>query len=143
MINLYQYYCARGFIEPGDVVVDAACRDGNGTDLFSKIAKKVVGMDRDREVIKYAMEHHKKDNNYFICANLDQEPTLPSCDVFVSIQTIEHLRYPESFIAKIKDATRKKIFIVTTKGIDFTDDKWECMGISNLGDLFLKVYYRK
>ena len=65
MNNPYQYYCARGFIEPGDIVVDGACGKGEGVELFSKIAKKVVGMDRDKNAIKYAMDNHKKDNNYF------------------------------------------------------------------------------
>ena len=160
--HLYRYYAARGYVEPGDVVVDAACGVGAGTELLSSIAKKVVGIDRDAEVIEYAMHNHKKENNYFIVGNLDQLEKLPECDVFISLETLEHLRYPGSVVWKMKDVTRKKIFlstpVVPTKHVDsthlqdfteaqiiemFVDEKWCCIGSSRQGPYLLISFARK
>jgi len=150
--HLFRYHAARGYVEPEDVVVDAACGIGTGTELLSRIARKVVGIDRDKEAIEYAMQNHKTENNYFMVGNLDQMEKMPECDVFVTSESIEHLRYPGSFAWKIKSATRKKIFltcpIVPTKHEDsthlqdftepqiielFADDDWKCIDSAKQG----------
>jgi len=159
--HLYRYFCARGFVDPEDVVIDAACGSGYGTELISKVARKAIGMDRDPNAIKYAMENHKQDNNYFICSNLDQERSFPDCDVVVSIETLEHLRYPKSFIGKLKMSARKKIFLTTpivpTKDTDPThlhdftepevmrmmvDDNWKNIHVSVQGIYLLAAFIR-
>lgn len=109
--HMYRYYFARGFIEPGDTVVDAACGYGYGTELFSRVAKKVIGIDRDENVIKYATEHYKRDNNYFMVGNLDQMESLPVCDVWACVETFEHLRFPESFASKLMQSVKRTIII--------------------------------
>jgi 2-polyprenyl-3-methyl-5-hydroxy-6-metoxy-1,4-benzoquinol methylase len=160
--HLFRYYAARGYIDPGDIVLDVACGAGYGTELLSEVAAKVIGMDRDKAAIEYAMNNHKKDNNYFILANLDQEPQLPECDVAISIETIEHLRYPDSFAAKLKEVARKKIIItapiIPTKHEDsthlhdfteqdiidlFTDSQWGCVDSSRQGPYLFISFYRK
>jgi len=160
--HLYRYYSARGFINKGDVVVDSACGYGYGTYLFSQVAKKAIGIDRDAGAIKYAMEHYKLDNNYFMVNNLDQMENYPLCDVAVCVETFEHLRYPESFAGKMMQSTRKRIFltcpIVPTKHEDsthlndftenqimeiFDNDKWGCMNSSLQGPYLMAAFYRR
>jgi SAM-dependent methyltransferase len=160
--HLWRYYLARGFIEPTDIVVDSACGYGYGTKLLSQVAKKVIGIDKDAEAVKYASEHYKQDNNYFMAANLDQIETYPLCDVVVCVETFEHLRYPESFAGKIMQSARKKIFltcpIVPTKHEDpthlndftesqvmeiFNNDKWGCIDSSLQGVYLMTAFYKK
>lgn len=158
----YRYLCARGFVEPGDIVIDGACGTGYGTAILSTVASKAIGMDRSEEAVKYAMEHNKRENNYFLSCNFDQTPEFPQCDVFVCIETFEHLRYPEAFAAKIKQSTRKKIFLTTpivpttatdpTHLHDFTepqvheifhDENWHNIHSSIQGIYLLVAFYRK
>jgi 2-polyprenyl-3-methyl-5-hydroxy-6-metoxy-1,4-benzoquinol methylase len=158
----YRYYCARGFIEPGDTVIDVACGMGYGSALMARVAKKVIGIDRDKEAIAYAMNTYKKDNCYFVLGNLDQLEKLPECDVAVSVESIEHLRFPESFASKLKLTTKRKIFLTTpwvptihedpTHLHDFNeemiinmfvDDNWECIDSSKEGPYLLIAFYRK
>lgn len=160
--HLYRYYAARGYVDPGDVVVDAASGAGYGTELLSAVASKVVGIERDPDAVKYAMLNHKEENNYFMVGNLDQMEKYPLCDVFISLETIEHLRYPESFAAKVKTATRKKIVlscpIVPTKHEDsthlhdfneaiitamFVDDQWGVIDSAHQGPYLIISFFRK
>lgn len=159
--HLYRYYCARGYMGPEDVVVDAACGVGYGTRLFAEVASKAIGIDRDETAIQTAMKNNQVKNNYFIQVNLDQEPSLPECDVFVTIETLEHLRYPESFAGKVKAAARKWIFvstpIVPTKHEDpthlhdftepqvmemFESDRWKNLHYSVQG-IYMMAAFRK
>lgn len=158
----YRYFAARGYVEPGDIVIDAACGSGYGTELLSTIAKKVIGIDRSEEAVSYAMKNHKKDNNYFICTNLDQMEKLPECDVAISIESIEHLRFPGSFASKLKLAARKRIFLTTpvipTMHEDsthlhdfneqmiidmFSDHMWGCIDSARQGPFLLISFFKK
>ena len=160
--HLYRYYLARGFVEPEDVVVDSACGYGYGTELIARKCKKAIGIDRDPAAIKYATEHYKRDNSYYMVNNLDQMENYPLCDVVVCVETFEHLRYPESFAGKIMQSARKKIFltcpIVPTKHEDpthlndftqsqvmeiFTNDKWGCIDSSLQGIYLMAAFVRK
>lgn len=153
---------ARGYVEPEDVVVDAASGSGYGVELLSRVARKVIGIERDIEAVEYAMVNHKKENNYFIQGNLDQMGRYPVCDVFISLETIEHLRFPESFAGKVKQTTKKKIIIscpiIPTKHEDsthlqdfteqqvhdlFVDDEWGCIDSAKQGPYLLISFFRK
>lgn len=160
--HLYRYYCARGFVEPTDIVVDSACGYGYGTKLLSQVARKAIGIDRDEQAIKYAMENYKTDNNYFIATNLDQMEAFPICDVVVCLETFEHLRFPESFASKMMASARKRIIlstpIVPTKHEDsthlhdftenqiigiFDNEKWGCLNSSLQGPYLLAAFYKR
>jgi len=160
--HMWRYFCARGFVEPTDIVIDFGCGYGYGTYLLSQVAKKVIGIDKDEAVIKYAMEHYKLPNNYFMASNLDQMETTPLCDVSIIVECFEHLRYPESFAHKVMEATRKKIIVTTpivpTKHEDpthlndftesqvkeiFTNNKWGNIDSSLQGIYMLAGFVRK
>lgn len=160
--HLFRYHFAKGFVDPTDIVIDAGCGVGYGTELISRCAKKVIGIERDEEAIRHAMSRHKKDNNYFICTNLDQMESFPIADVVIAIEIIEHLRYPKSFIGKIQQSTKRKIIfsvpvIPTMKDDpthlhDFTEqqiydmvvnDRWQMIGSARMGICLLVAMYRK
>lgn len=105
--HVVRYLIARGFIGKGDVVVDGACGYGYGSALLAEVAKKV-----------YSFDHHdifqpqwKRDNIEFKVVDLEKELEFPSCDVFVSIETIEHLDNPQYFLDRIAKATKRIIVI--------------------------------
>lgn len=160
--HLFRYFNGRGYVEPTDIVVDAGCGYGYGTELIARVAKKAIGIDRDVEAIKYAMEHYKRDNSYYIVGNFDQMESFPQCDVIICCEVLEHLRYPESFAYKIKQSTRRMIFLTTpivptmkddpTHLHDFTaneivkmfkDDKWGMIDYSVQGPYLLISFYKK
>ncbi len=101
------------YIEPTDIVVDVGCGQGDGTLLLSSVAKKVIGIDKNKEKIIYAMKKNKRQNNYYIHNNLDQMEAFPLCDVVVAIGLVDKLRFPQSFISKVQQSVRKKIIIMT------------------------------
>lgn len=59
------------FIEKDDSVLDFCCGDGSYAYLFfSDIARKVVAIDYDKNIIKYAKKRYYRDNIHYICADL-------------------------------------------------------------------------
>lgn len=107
--HAFRYYVARGFIEPGDTVIDAACGWGKGTDILSRsMAQSVVGIDYRDD----CMEFVKKYDLTFKQLDLN-ECDLPPCDYFVTIETIEHLKDPQKFADMQKASTKHRIFVTT------------------------------
>lgn len=122
---LYRFIC--GFIKPeDDVVIDIGCGNGDGTLLLSRYAKKVVGIDKDRLSVIDASNTKKRDNNYFFIGNLDQMDTFPDCDVCVMINVLQDLRYPRSSLAKIKQSTKRFVYVVIEEGTYNPDELMGC-----------------
>ncbi len=102
-----RYLLARGFVSPGETVVDAACGHGYGSALIGQVAKKVYAMDKD----DFFNHDYRRDNVEQLVENFETIEKFPDCDTFISIETIEHLSDPQRFLDKVTDATRKKIII--------------------------------
>ena len=85
------------------VVLDVACGTGYGTELISKTADLVVGVDVSRDALTYAMNHYGKTRNTgFVLADARYLPFQGSAfDTVVSFETIEHLIHPEVFLQEI------------------------------------------
>jgi len=164
-IHLWRYYCARGFIEEDDSVIDLGCGHGYGTDLLSRsLASMVVGYDHDKRVLD--MKARKLYVNSldvdFITLNIEKE-NFADCDYMVCIEVIEHMNDPKALAQKMKESARRIIFvstpIVPMTGENkhhenqftveevhklFRDDEWEIMKWANLGgEDGLFVFYRK
>lgn len=79
------------------LVLDVACGTGYGVEQLCKAgAKKVYGVDIDKESILFAQENHKHSNANYICgtaSRLDFEDN--TFDVIVTFETIEHLQNEE------------------------------------------------
>ncbi|MDG1477727.1 MAG: methyltransferase domain-containing protein [Vicingaceae bacterium] len=72
-------------------VLDIASGEGYGSNLLSKTAKNVTGVDISREAIEFATKKYKSNNLNFIKGQADKIPLEDnSIDLAVSFETIEH-----------------------------------------------------
>ena len=73
-------------------VLDVACGSGYGTNMLSKTAKSVIGVDLSQAAVDYCSNKYQSDNLEFKQMSAD-ELDFPehSFDVVVSFETIEHL----------------------------------------------------
>jgi cyclopropane fatty-acyl-phospholipid synthase-like methyltransferase len=133
--HFFRYILASGFIDKTDHVLDAACGCGYGSEILARVAKNVVGLDRDGDALEHAQQFHAADNVVYFKEDLDKlDPAglTYAFDVSVSFETIEHVQDPATFIKRLKCVTRRAIIcsvpIIPTVGInkyhktDFTYD---------------------
>lgn len=114
----HRYLYASQFCKDA-VVLDIASGEGYGSFLLTASAKKVIGIDKNRELIDHASEKYKTHNLEFICARADSVPIKGYAifDVVVSFETIEHLGEVEQqeFLKEIKRLLKPEgIYIVST-----------------------------
>jgi len=107
------------------VVLDAACGVGYGSYYFAEVAKEVIGVDISEESIIYAKEHYQRENIQFKPMDVHN---LEFCDkyfdVVCSFETLEHLDYPEKYLAEVKRVLNKGgIFIISTPHAKRTTSK--------------------
>jgi ubiquinone/menaquinone biosynthesis C-methylase UbiE len=93
----------------GKDVLDVGCGYGYGVELFSRYARSVVGIDYEREVIRYARRHHKSENSTFKIH--DANTRYPFDDgsfdlVFVS-NVIEQLKEYEYSLTEMRRVLRE------------------------------------
>lgn len=101
--HVARYLLARGFIMPGETVVDAACGPGYGSALLAEVAGKVIGIDKaDTWDLQWF-----RDNISFVIADLEKDIPVKECDAWVSIETIEHLADPELYLSKVTAVTKR------------------------------------
>lgn len=88
--HLHRYAVALEFCKD-KIVLDIACGEGYGSNLISKIANKVIGVDISDEAINHAKLKYINENLEFNVGSADNIPLLNnSVDVVVSFETIEH-----------------------------------------------------
>jgi 2-polyprenyl-3-methyl-5-hydroxy-6-metoxy-1,4-benzoquinol methylase len=102
--HLDRYNFALQFLSGQEVVVDAACGSGYGSEILSKKAKKVVGLEISDHALSYAKKHHWRPNIEFQKADLNQKIELPNafCNVIVSFETLEHLTNQEMILSEFR-----------------------------------------
>lgn len=97
--HLWRYYYAAAQWPLGRVV-DAACGLGYGTEILRQAGHWAVGYDRDSHAVAQAMMTYPL--VLFYQADLDHEAiTLDGFDTLVCFETLEHLKDPESFLARL------------------------------------------
>lgn len=105
-------------------VLDIACGTGYGTQIIANNAKKVIGIDLSEEAIAYAKKNYPHKNVTYQQGDATNIP-LPdkSVDVVVSLETIEHIPEPESFVKEVKRVLKPGgQFVVSTPNDDeFTE----------------------
>jgi ubiquinone/menaquinone biosynthesis C-methylase UbiE len=101
-----RYHLASSYVRPGDVVVDTSCGPGYGCAILAdgSLASQVIGLDEHAKAIAYAkavfaaarsqVEFHHDD-----LSNLRRFPD-GSVDVVVSLDTLQPLPDPETFLAE-------------------------------------------
>ncbi len=96
-------YTAAREIARGRVVLDIASGSGYGTKILAEEAKKVFGVDIDKESVGYAKKHYFSKNVEYLVGSGESIPLGDnSVDVVVSFETIEHVKDYEKFMQEIK-----------------------------------------
>lgn len=117
--HLARYLSVRSIVKD-KTVLDVASGTGYGTQLISRHAKKVYGVDYSPEAIEYAKEHYGANNIEYSVGDA-QDISLPdnSVDIVVSLETIEHLKDPAKFVSEVKRVLKADgQFIVSTPNDD-------------------------
>jgi SAM-dependent methyltransferase len=86
---------------PGGTVVDCASGAGFGTRVFAATsARRIVGIERDLATIRRA--RNVAPSAHFCCGDAHALPLASECvDVFVSLETIEHLDGDRNFLEEV------------------------------------------
>ena len=113
--HITRYFLAKGWIMPGETVLDAACCTGYGSKLMALSAKKVIGLEVDEGAVRDAQDWNGAENVEYHVADLDT-CELPDVDIAVSIETVEHLNDMKHFCDQLKKHTKRCIIICTPLG---------------------------
>ncbi|MDR1578330.1 MAG: class I SAM-dependent methyltransferase [Deltaproteobacteria bacterium] len=111
----HRYLVASQIVE-GKVVVDIASGEGYGSDILSKTAKHVYGIDIDPQAIEHAKKRYNKENITFLTGNCVNIPLdNDSVDVIISFETLEHIVEQDEMLLDIKRILHKDgILIMST-----------------------------
>jgi len=123
--HISRYFMARGWVMPGETVIDAACATGYGSHLIAQYAKKVIGLDVDPGCIAEGNHRWSADNIDFQVNDLSVDE-LPDADVLISIETGEHVNNLDHFLDQIwKHIGRCVVFCVPIGGTswDYTPEQ--------------------
>ncbi|MGK5049574.1 class I SAM-dependent methyltransferase [Janthinobacterium sp. GB4P2] len=90
----------------GRRVLDIACGEGYGSRMLKEWgASEVLGIDVSQEAIEHARHNFGREGVEFHCSPAEDLPKLlagQGFDLIVSLETIEHLREPERFLADLR-----------------------------------------
>lgn len=109
--HILRYQWAASYLKVTDIVLDAACGTGYGTDILSRYCGYVVGLDNNEEAISYAWKYYPKDNISYDATDLKSytQGLANHYNVIVSIETIEHFEREDTInILKMFYKTLKK-----------------------------------
>jgi SAM-dependent methyltransferase len=139
------------FAEPwsrGKDVLDVACGVGYGTAHLAKVARRVVGVDRDADAIEYAQVRYSAPNVEYAVADAAALPFPDaSFDTVCSFETLEHLPDREAYLAEVVRVLRPEgTYVVSTphasRTIDRPDNPFHYVELDR-GDLeiLLRAYF--
>ena len=108
-------------------VLDVACGCGYGTALLSKKSGiKALGLDLDGEAINWAKYHYGKFAEYI---QVDQDEYWPlknkKFDLVVSLETIEHVPNPKTFLNAIYNALQPNGILVLSTPCNETETRFK------------------
>ena len=107
-------------IVKGKTVLDIASGAGYGTKLIASAAKQVYGIDYSEDAIEYAKKHYGAQNITYRVGDAHEIPLDDnSVDIVVSLETIEHLKRPATFVNEVKRILKPGgQFVVSTPNDD-------------------------
>jgi SAM-dependent methyltransferase len=94
-LAVYEWIGAR---VPGLRVIDMACGEGYGSEVLSRSAASVVGVDANPEAYEHARRRYVRQNLSFERALVDGFGEPACCDAVVFLQTIEHVQDPAAVL---------------------------------------------
>lgn len=167
--HIARYFLARGWVMPGETVLDAACATGYGTHLIGQIAKKAIGLEVDEGCIADANGRWGADNIEFRVADLNKIEW-PDADVLISIETFEHVNDIQHCLKQARKHIKRCMIITVPLGGTshtytkeelklpagecndfnnlvefekfFTNDEWKCHTVFQFGYSGFGVFYR-
>lgn len=85
----------------GKKVVDVACGCGYGSNLLSRKAVNVLGVDLCQGAVDFANRFFAGDNCHFVCQNACELKLENNFDRAVSFETIEHIENPKPLLQSL------------------------------------------
>ncbi len=122
--HLHRYCIVNSYIE-NKIVLDIACGEGYGSNIISRKASFVYGVDIDEMTIQNAKKKYLQSNLEYKIGNATNIPFEDNTfDVVVSFETIEHHDKHDEMIAEIKRVLKPEgIIIISTPDKLFYTDK--------------------
>jgi len=123
--HLHRYSLISEYVV-GKRVLDIACGEGYGSNIISKTAIEVFGVDIDEDSIEKAKIKYKNDNLTFKLGKADAIPLDDnSVDVVVSFETIEHHDKHTEMLSEIKRVLKSDgiIIISTPDKLYYSDNR--------------------
>lgn len=117
-LHIERYLSAAAQIDGGDTL-DIACGVGYGTAILSESCNP-VGVDIDKEAIAQATQNYP--HLTFHLASYESYTPTTLLDTIVSLETIEHLPAPESFISFCYHNLKKGGRLIISAPVSYTTD---------------------
>jgi SAM-dependent methyltransferase len=119
--HLERYRFAQGYARDKRVL-DIACGSGFGTKMLRDVSgEAVVGVDISNQALDYARARYHADGIVWEHANAESYTGYGKFDVVVSFETIEHLKSPATFVAKVHTDLREGgVFLASTPIVKFS-----------------------
>jgi 2-polyprenyl-3-methyl-5-hydroxy-6-metoxy-1,4-benzoquinol methylase len=147
-----RYDFAANFVS-GKHVVDCACGNGVGTHFFIQRGPSVIhGFDLDEGAIQYASRQLNENNVFFEKISALPLP-LPdgSIDVFICLETLEHIEDDNEFISEISRVLKPEGLLIlstpnrliTNPGLGFTEKPWNHFHVREYSPLELQAVLEK
>lgn len=113
--HLHRYAICLDFVK-GKKVLDIASGEGYGSNLLSKYAQKVIGVDISQNAVDHANNKYSSKNLRFQVGSVLDIPCEPEVfDVVVSFETLEHISDHRKMIAEVKRALKSDgLLIIST-----------------------------
>jgi len=83
-------------------VLDMACGEGYGSEVLSRSARSVVGVDANPEAHKHARLRYRRENLTFERSAVETFGQPHTFDAVVFLQTIEHVQEPEAVLVHFR-----------------------------------------
>ena len=134
-----KYKWATNYIHNGDIVLDAGCASGFGSNLLADdTTARIIGIDCNSELIHYAGQHYRKSNLSFQvmdCTAMGFRDGI--FDVICSFEVIEHILKVEDYLVEIRRVLKTNgLFILSTDNRLFRDFKSQ-----DICEFHVKEYY--
>jgi 2-polyprenyl-3-methyl-5-hydroxy-6-metoxy-1,4-benzoquinol methylase len=127
-LEVYEWIGAR---VAGKHVIDMACGEGYGSEVLSRAAAGVVGVDANPEAHEHARLRYPRQNLRF-ARDLVESFSEP-CDAVVFLQTIEHVQNPDEILEHFKSmltpggvayVTTPNLLTLAPAGAEKSDNPW-------------------
>ncbi len=100
LAHVARYAWALPFVY-GKSVADLGCGTGYGAFMLSWAARRVVGLDSHLQTIHFAQTFFEAENLSFVVRNLESGPPLPTAEVYVAFEVLEHLGDPLRMLGRV------------------------------------------